>query len=228
MSDTVLAPLHNVHFPGESDDYRRARDELLRAEIALRRQTEAVAAQRRALPCGGRPPDYQFEEGDEARPVRLSQLFGQHSTLIAYSFMYGPAMEEPCPSCTSILDCLDRAARHLVRRAPLVVVAKSPIGRIRALAKERGWTQLRLVSSARNTYNRDYRGETADGDQRPALNVFSNAGGEVRHRYCTELMFAPADPGEDPRHVDSIWPLWGALDFTPEGRGDFRPQLIYD
>jgi predicted dithiol-disulfide oxidoreductase (DUF899 family) len=27
----------------------------------------------------------------------------------------------------------------------------------------------------------------------------------------------PSDPGQDPRHVDSIWPLWNLLDFTPEG-----------
>ncbi len=36
--------LHTVRFPGETDEYRRARDELLEAEIDLRRRTEAVAA----------------------------------------------------------------------------------------------------------------------------------------------------------------------------------------
>jgi predicted dithiol-disulfide oxidoreductase (DUF899 family) len=25
--------------------------------------------------------------------------------------------------------------------------------------------------------------------------------------------------GEDPRHVDSIWPIWSVLDMTPQGRG---------
>ena len=56
-------PLHSVRFPGESEDYRRARNELLEAEIELRRHTEAVAAQRRTLPLGGIvPSDYSFEE----------------------------------------------------------------------------------------------------------------------------------------------------------------------
>jgi predicted dithiol-disulfide oxidoreductase (DUF899 family) len=38
------------------------------------------------------------------RPVRLSQLFGEHDTLLLYSFMFGPEMERPCPMCTSLLE----------------------------------------------------------------------------------------------------------------------------
>jgi len=45
--------LHAARFPGESRKYRAARDQLLKSEIALRRQTEAVAAARRKLPLGG-------------------------------------------------------------------------------------------------------------------------------------------------------------------------------
>jgi predicted dithiol-disulfide oxidoreductase (DUF899 family) len=45
-------PKSSHRFPNESD--RRARDRLLEAETALRRQIEAVAAQRRALPPGAR------------------------------------------------------------------------------------------------------------------------------------------------------------------------------
>ncbi|MCA1668051.1 MAG: DUF899 family protein [Thermomicrobia bacterium] len=39
-------------FPAESNAYRAARAELLTAEIALKDQTERVAAMRRALPLG--------------------------------------------------------------------------------------------------------------------------------------------------------------------------------
>lgn len=42
-----------VRFPGESPEYRAARDRLLEAEAEMRRQTEAVAAMRRGLPPGG-------------------------------------------------------------------------------------------------------------------------------------------------------------------------------
>jgi predicted dithiol-disulfide oxidoreductase (DUF899 family) len=230
MTDTVHRTNHDVRFPGESAEYRAARDRLLEAEIALRRQTEAVAAQRRALPPGGRVrEDYVFAEGDDARPVRLSQLFGDKQTLLVYSYMYGPAMERPCPACTAMLDGLDGQALHIAQRAALVVVARSPIARIRAFAAERGWRRLRLVSSADNTYNADYHGEDAKGAQLPVLNVFTkDADDQVRHSYCTELMFAPSDPGQHARHIDAIWPMWSAFDFTPEGRGaDTHPRLSY-
>jgi len=234
---TSIKPLHSVQFPGESEQYRAARDELLLAERELRRQLEAVAALRRALPSGGPlKEDYVFDEGasdpgdvDAVRQVRFSELFREgKESLILYSFMYGPKMKEACPSCTSILDGLDGTAPHVAQRVNFAVVAKSPIQRIRSFARERGWRNLRLLPSAGNSYNADYQGENAGGDQMPALNVFTRRAGRIHHTYCTELMFAPSDPGQDPRHVDLIWPLWNLFDYTPEGRGtNWNPRLRY-
>src|ERR1700731_430079 len=107
----AVQSLHEVTFPNESRQYREARNELLLAERELRRQLESVAAQRRALPLGGEvTEDYVFEEvgplsgaAATAKPVKSSELFGDKTTLIAYSFMYGPEMAEACPACTSIL-----------------------------------------------------------------------------------------------------------------------------
>ena len=154
-----------TNFPGESSEYRAARNKLLEAESNLRRQLEAVAALRRRLPAGGIiPQDYVFEE--DASTVRLSQLFKPgHQSLIVYNFMFGPAMAKPCPMCTSILDALNGEAPHIVDRISFVVVAKSPMPRIRQFARERGWNNLRLLSSASNSYNRDYHGEREDGSQ---------------------------------------------------------------
>src|SRR5450755_243127 len=92
--------LHHLRFPGESAGYRAARNALLDEEMELRRLTERVAAQRRALPAGGAiPEDYQFD-GDSG-PVNLSALFVPgKDTLAVYSFMYGPERERPCPGCT--------------------------------------------------------------------------------------------------------------------------------
>jgi predicted dithiol-disulfide oxidoreductase (DUF899 family) len=126
--------------------------------------------------------------------------------------------ETPCASCTSILDSLDGAAPHLAQQLNLAIVAKSDPERIRTFAGERGWRNLRLLSSRNNTYNRDYQAETADGEQRPIMNVFVRDGDEIRHAWASELMFAARDEGEDPRHVDSIWPIWSVLDMTPSGR----------
>jgi predicted dithiol-disulfide oxidoreductase (DUF899 family) len=214
-------------FPGESGEYRAARDRLLAAEIELRRSIERVAAERRALPPGGAvPEDYVFEEaGGE---VRLSEVFEPvKDTLAVYSFMYGPEDDRPCPACTSILDSLDGSALHITQRINLAVVAKSPFERIRAFADERGWHRLRLLSSAGNPYNRDYLGETPDGDQMPMLNVFTRDGDTIRHFWGCELLYAPTEPGQHERHVDFIWPLWGLLDTTPDGRGDWGPSLSY-
>jgi predicted dithiol-disulfide oxidoreductase (DUF899 family) len=235
-SKSASKSIHGKRFPGESAGYRAARDSLLREEVDLRRSLEAVAALRRSLPPGGPvPQDYLFEEGSAdlaenqtVRQVRMSELFrGGMTTLVVYSFMYGPKMEVPCPMCTSMLDSLNGNAPHVAQRTNLVVVAKSPIHRIRAFARGRGWRNLRMLSSADNSYNRDYHGEDEKGAQQPMLNVFVKRDG-VRHSWGSELLFAPTDPGQNPRHVDLIWPLWNILDFTPEGRGkDWYPKLSY-
>ncbi len=226
-----------LSFPGESAEYRKARNQLLAAEIELRRNIEAVAAARRKLPLGGRiAQDYIFAEGPadlardgEVRSTRLSELFDAgKDSLLVYSYMFGPAMATPCTSCTSILDGLNGTAPHVRDRVNLVIVAKSPIERIRAVARERGWHNLRLLSSAGNSYNLDYRGENKEGVQLPSLNVFARRDGKMHHFYHTELLFAPREPGQDGRHVDMIWPLWNLFDYAPEGRGEkWYPKLSY-
>ena len=229
-----------MRFPGESAEYRRDRRRLLEAEIQMRQSIERVAAQRRALPPGGLvPSDYRFEEAvDGGGEVRFSELFEDGgSTLAIYSFMFprhsrdtraGPAdgetsrlplAETPCPSCTSILDSLDGAARHLSQRLNLVVVAKTEPERLRAFARERGWRYLRLLSARDNTYSRDYHAEAPDGELVSMMNVFVRRGDEIRHSWGTELMYVAREPGEGPRHVDSIWPIYGVLDMIPDGRG---------
>jgi predicted dithiol-disulfide oxidoreductase (DUF899 family) len=231
----------SIAFPGESAEYRAARDELLGMEIELRRSMEAVAAARRALPPGGAiPEDYVFEgrgaDGAQAE-VRLSELFAPgRDSLVIYNFMFPrdpgdtrpgpeagqtallPLAEGPCPSCVALLDQLDGAAEHVAPLVNFAVVARAPAPRVLAFAEERGWRRLRLLSSAGNTYNRDYFGETAEGHQRPMLNVFHRDGEAIRHFWGSELFYAPTDPGQDPRHVGTLEPVWNMLDLTPEGR----------
>lgn len=107
-------------------------------------------------------------------------------------------------------------------------VAKSPVKRITGFARQRGWRNLRLLSSAKNTYNHDYQGEDANGDQMPGVNVFVRRDGRIYHTYGTELMLVKPDAGQDPRPVDMIWPLWNVLDYTPDGRGNWHPSLSYE
>jgi len=234
---TMKKTLHSIRFPGEGRRYRQARNELLRAEIALRSHIEKVAALRRELPLGGAiDQEYLFEEGvadlgdrSAVRQVRMCELFESgKDSLILYSFMYGPSMQQPCPMCTSMLDGLHGNILHASQRVNFAVAAKSPIQRIREFARERGWIQFRLLSSANSTYNLDYQGETANGEQIPALNVFVRRGEKIFHFYSTELLFVGPEKGQNARHVDLLWPLWNLFDLTPEGRGiDWYPKLTY-
>src|SRR5215510_3432031 len=206
-----------IAFPGESAEYRAARDRLVEQEIELRRATEAVAAARRRLPPGGIvPQDYVFQaQGPGGAPaqVRLSELFAPgKDSLVIYSMMFprapgdtrpGPAggqtallplAQGPCPSCTAFLDQLDGAAEHASQHINLAVAGGAPIERILTFASERGWRHLRLLSSAGTTYNRDYLAETPDGEQQPMLNVFHRDGNTIRHFWGSELFYAPTDP----------------------------------
>jgi len=127
-----------------------------------------------------------------------------------------------------MLDALDGQARHVTQQASLVIIAKTPIDKLKSFARERGWRSLRLLSSAHNRYNVDYHGEAKDGAQLPMLNVFTRRDGAIFHTWASEMFFTPNEPGENPRHIDMIWPLWNVLDLTPEGRGkNWFPKLAY-
>jgi predicted dithiol-disulfide oxidoreductase (DUF899 family) len=239
--------LEHLSFPGEDSTYRAARNALLEQEIALRRQIERVSAQRRLLPPGGVvPEDYVFEGlGADGQPVpkRLSELFAAgKNSLALYSFMYGLDRERPCPGCTHFLDSLDGAARHASQRLNLFIVAKSPLVRLLAFARERGWPHLVFLSTAGNSYDQDYFGDSkglrpamrkqqdfSDGKEwdMPMLNVFKLEGNLVRHFWGSEILYALTEPEQDYRHNDLLDPLWNLLDTTPEGRGDFQPKLTY-
>ena len=238
--------MEHLSYPNESGEYRAARNALLDAEMELRRQLERIAALRRALPAGGvLKEDYVFErigKNGAVEQVKLSALFEGKQSLILYSFMFGPEREKPCPGCTHLLDGLDGAARHVPQRAPFYIVAKSPIVRLAAWARDRGWNHLRFLSTAGNSYDADYFGDTSsfgpamraergyeDGKNwdEPMLNVFHKEGGAIRHFWGSELVFAPEEEGQDHRALDLLDPVWGLLDTIPEGRGDFFPKLSY-
>ncbi len=117
-------------YPNESEEYRKARDQLLEEEDALRAQVERVATLRRALPLGAEVvEDYAFEERDgegHVRSVKLSELFAPgRQSLLVYGFMYGPKMELACPMCTSFLDSLDGAAPHIGQQIDLAICART-------------------------------------------------------------------------------------------------------
>ena len=223
-----LARNNTIRFPNESKEYRRAREALLAEEIELRRHIERVAEQRRALPPGGKvTKDYRFE--GELGPVNFAGLFGDKPTLVVYSYMFGPQRERPCPMCTSLLSAWDGEARDVEQRVALAVIARSPIERLVAFKRERGWRSLRLYSDTTGEFSRDYHALNPEGGDDPALNVFTRRDGTIRHFWSGEMGFGTADPGQDPRGAPDLMPIWTILDSTPEGRGtEWYPKLDYD
>jgi predicted dithiol-disulfide oxidoreductase (DUF899 family) len=203
-------------YPNESIEYRKARDALLGEEQELVDKVKSVAAKRRTLPPGGElKEDYVFKwanDGKVGKSVKFSELFGDKDTLMLYSFMYGPGWDNPCPSCTSLMDGFDRNAYQVTRNAAFVALAKAPAEKINAWAKKRGWSQIALLSGFESPFQADYncQGES-DDMQWPVMHVFRKQGGKIRHFWATEL------PGN---HVDTVWPYWNLMDFTPEGRPD--------
>ena len=222
-----LARDNPVRFPNESQAYRDARTALLAEEIELRRQIERVAAQRRALPPGGIVTgDYRFES--EGGPTDFAGLFGDKQTLAIYSFMFGPQRERPCPMCTNLLGSWEGNAADLDQRISLVVVARSPLERLKTWKSERGWKNLRLYTDLTGAYSRDYFGLLPDGSEIPSFNVFTRRDGSIRHFWSGEMTGSTADPGQDPRGAPDPGPMWSILDDTPEGRGkDWYPSLTY-
>ncbi len=221
-----LAATNTVHHPNESDEYRQARQELLIEEIELRRQAERVAARRRDLPPGGEvPQDYHFTAEDGA-DVTLAELFGRHDALVVYSYMFGPEREAPCPMCTSLMGGLDHKIADIRQRVAIAFTARSPIERLVAAKRARGWSALPVYSDASGEFTRAY--VSADDGDMPAYNVFTRRDGVIRHFWSEEIGGDMADPGQDPRGAVEMDPLWLVLDTVPDGRGtDWHPSLAY-
>ena len=220
-----MVKANDAHVINESKEYRQARDALLAEEIELRRHIERVAEQRRSLPRGGKvTKDYRFESA--TGPVSFADLFDDKQTLVIYSFMYGPQRKKGCPMCSSQMSAWDGIAPHVEQRAAFVMIARSPMERILAFAKERGWKNLKLYADTIGDFTRDY--VSAEDADMPAYNVFTRKDGTIRHFWRMEGGKETADPGQDPHDAPDMSALWTLLDTTPEGRGTtWYPKLDY-
>jgi predicted dithiol-disulfide oxidoreductase (DUF899 family) len=153
--------MSETRYPNESQEYRDARDALLKDEQELIEKKAAVAEKRRKLPRGGQlKENYVFQwanDGKVGQRVKFFELFGDKPTLILYSFMFGPSWDKPCPACTSLVDAFDRSWYQVSRDAAFAAITKAPPERINAWAKERGWSQIWLLSGFESLFQADYK-----------------------------------------------------------------------
>ena len=234
----------SISFPGESTEYRTARDELLVREIELRRAMEAVAAARRELPPGGAvPEDYAFRGRARAatratcgsrscshRARTRSRSTASCSRAIPATTARGrrPAKrllrleEGPCPSCVALLDQLDGAVDHVSQHMNFV-------GRREGAARARSRPSPRSAAgggcgccprpptpTTATTSPRRRRGTSGR-----CSTCSTGKGDTIRHFWGSELFYAPTDPGQDPRHVGAAGA--GLEPVRPDPRRAARP-----
>jgi predicted dithiol-disulfide oxidoreductase (DUF899 family) len=218
-----------ARYQQESPEYRKIRDELQAAEVALRDQRERVAELRRSLPRDQEIEDAVLEEIRDGQrvAVRLSELVDDPSRpLMLMHFMYGKAQQSPCPMCTSWADGYDGIVPHLERRGRFAVLVAGDVGAFADYARGRGWCNLRVLSAADSDLKRVLGFETEDGHQLPGISVFVREDGRPVHFYSQS-----AELGDDRFHgfrgMDLLNPLWHFFDLLPEGRGDFMPGKTY-
>jgi predicted dithiol-disulfide oxidoreductase (DUF899 family) len=209
------------------EEWVKARKKLLAKEKENTRQRDELARQRRELPWVTVDKNYVFE-GPQGK-VTLAELFGKHSQLLVYHFMFGPDWKEGCPSCSYVCDHINGATSHLAARdVSLMMISRAPMSKIDAFKKRMGW-QFPWVSSNGNSFNHDF------GVYFPPE---EKAKGEVYYNY-TMQPFPPAEgPGvsvfyKDPktgeifhtystfgRGLDIIVGTYVLLDMVPKGRDE--------
>jgi len=202
-----------------------ARKELLAKEKSLTRQRDALAEERRKLPCVKLDKKYAFETASGKKT--LAELFGGKSQLAIYHFMFGPDWEQGCPSCSLIADHLDNLGVHLAQRdVRLMIVSRAPLAKIEEFKKRMGW-KFPWVSSYGSDFNSDFGVSVAKedvgketvynyattkfpSDERPGMSVFSkNANGEVFHTYSVYG-----------RGLEDFMSMYAILDRVPKGRDE--------
>ena len=132
---------------------------------------------------------------ESAERVKFSELFADKNTLLLYSFMFGPNWDNPCPSCTSLVDGFDCSWYRVTQNAAFVAITKAPAKRINAWAKQRGWSQIALVSGAESAYQADYKCQDCDDMQSAVMHVFKRQDGKIFHFWRTETSENHLDTG---------------------------------
>ncbi|GAC1460332.1 MAG: DUF899 domain-containing protein [Steroidobacteraceae bacterium] len=209
-----------------SDEWLKARVELLAAEKEFTRLRDRLSEQRRRLPWEAVDKSYVFE-GSDGRQT-LPELFGGRSQLIIYHFMFHPDWDAGCPHCSRWADSFDRAIVHLNHRdVTMAAVSRAPYAQLAAYQKRMGWS-FRWLSSFGSDFNFDYhvsftpaemqaqKGfynlvvQNPDASEREGISVFlKDTDDKVFHTYSTYAR------GIDMMNVDYQY-----LDLVPKGRDE--------
>jgi predicted dithiol-disulfide oxidoreductase (DUF899 family) len=205
------------------DEWLAARKKFLAKEKEFTRQRDELSRLRRDLPWEKVEKKYIFD-GPNGRET-LADLFGGHTQLLIYHFMFGPGWNEGCPSCSFLADAFDSFTMHLAQRdTSFAVVSRATFPEIEAFKKRMGW-KFKWLSSNASDFNYDYgvsfhKDETSTGkplynyqtvvfpsEEGPGASAFIKKDEELFHTYSTYA-----------RGLDILLPMYNWIDLTAMGR----------
>ncbi|MET1073522.1 MAG: DUF899 domain-containing protein [Umezawaea sp.] len=204
------------------EEWLVARKELLAKEKAATRARDALNTERRELPMVRIDKEYEFD-GPSGKVSLLDMFEGRHQLVLGH-FMFDPAWDEGCSSCSAGADEVsDGLVRHLnTRDTSLAFVSRAPIDKIEAYKAKKGWT-FPWYSSFGTDFNYDFHVtldpavlpteynyspvDQAEPGEAPGQSIFLRDGDEVFHTYSSYARGAEATGGS-----------YYYLDLTPLGR----------
>jgi predicted dithiol-disulfide oxidoreductase (DUF899 family) len=215
------------------EEWLEARKRFLAKEKTFTHLRDELSRERQELPWEHveRPYVFESEQGDET----LAELFGKHSQLIVYHFMFGPDWDIGCPSCSFWADNFNGIIPHLNHRdISMVAISRAPLQKLQAQARKFGWT-FKWVSSFGNDFNFDYGVSfSADAIEReeafynydtqkvtfgshakkaaselPGVSAFLKSGDQIYHTYSSYS-----------RGIDMFNTAYHYLDVAPKGRDE--------
>lgn len=209
------------------EQWLAARLHHLEHEKALTRERDRLAQERRELPWVRVDKPYHFQGPNGS--MSLAELFGDHSQLIVYHFMYAPEWDAGCTGCSLLSDHLDGPNQHLAHHdVAVVAVSHAPLAQLHAYRARMGW-HFDWVSSLGSDFDVDFQvaasdQQKADGQmtynyepmeatgEMPGLSVFyKDDQGQVFHTYSTYA-----------RGLDMLVGAYNLLDLTPKGRNEVK------
>jgi predicted dithiol-disulfide oxidoreductase (DUF899 family) len=190
---------------GTREEWEAARRALLEREKELTRMSDALAAERLALPWVPVETEYTFDTEDGAKT--LAELFGGNSQLVVYHFMFGPDWDEGCPSCSAMMDHVEVPRVHLSNHdVSFVAVSRAPLEKLLGYRSRMGWS-FPWASSLGSDFNFDFGVSTTN--ELPGMSTFALRDGQVFHTYSTYA-----------RGLEAMLGMYQWLDRAPLGRNE--------
>jgi predicted dithiol-disulfide oxidoreductase (DUF899 family) len=210
-----------------SEEWIKARKELLVMEKEFTRLRDELSQRRRELPWEKVEKEYVFD-GPNGKET-LAQLFGKSMQLIVYHFMFAPEWEAGCPSCSFWADNFNGIDVHLKHRdTSFVAISRAPYEKLNAYRHRMGWN-FKWLSASGNDFAYDLHASYTpeemaseaminykkakprpQGSDDVAISVFSKGlNGDVFHTYSAYA-----------RGVDMMNGAYHYLDLTPKGRDE--------